>query len=56
MMGVVGAHHPFERGKNLIEELVGIELNTKSVERVSESIGEEILKMERQWLQGGSQW
>jgi len=49
MMGLVGAHHPFKRGKNLIEELAGIELNTKSVERVSESIGEEILKNERQW-------
>ena len=31
------------------KELAGIELNTKSVERISESIGEEILKIERQW-------
>ncbi len=47
MMGLVGAHHPFQGGKSLIEELAGIALKTKSVERVSESIGEQLCRIER---------
>ena len=42
MMGRVGAKEPFEEGQRDLEELAGVAVSTKAVERVSESIGSEI--------------
>ena len=41
-MGRVGGKEPFEEGRCDLEELAGIAVNTKAVERVSEAIGEQI--------------
>lgn len=42
MMGRVGAKEPFEEGRRDMEELAGVRVKTKAVERVSEAIGEQI--------------
>ena len=39
MMGRVGAKLPFEEGQRDLEELAGVAVSTKAVERVSEGIG-----------------
>lgn len=41
LMGRVGAKEPFAEGQQDLEELAGIVVHTKEVERVSESLGEE---------------
>ena len=42
LMGHVGGKEPFEEGRRDLEELAGIEVKTKQVERVSERLGEQI--------------
>ena len=42
MMGRVGAKEPFEEGQRDLEELAGVAVSTKAVERVSEGIGSEV--------------
>ena len=46
MMGRVGAKESFDEGRRDLEELAGIVVGTKEVERVSEAIGQEV---EAQW-------
>lgn len=52
MMGLVGAHHPFERGRDFIYELAGIDLTAKAVERTSEEIGDDLIKRENKAVAG----
>lgn len=47
MMGRVGAKEPFEEGRRDMEELAGVRVKTKAVERVSEAIGEQIETISR---------
>ena len=42
MMAHVGGQEPFERGRLDLEELAGITVRTKQIERVSESTGEQV--------------
>ncbi len=42
MMGRVGAKEPFEEGQRDLEELAGVVVSSKAVERVSEGIGSEL--------------
>jgi hypothetical protein len=48
MQAVVGQQAPFEHGREQLERLAGIEVTTKSVERVAESIGADIARQEQQ--------
>lgn len=52
MLGLVGAHHPFDRGKDFISELAGIDLTAKAVERTSEEIGDDLIKRESKTVEG----
>ena len=45
LMGHVGGKEAFEEGRRDLEELAGIEVKTKQVERVSERLGEQIENM-----------
>jgi hypothetical protein len=47
LMGRVGGKEAFDEGRSDLEELAGIVVNTKEVERVSETIGEQIEAMAR---------
>lgn len=47
MMGRVGGKESFDEGRQDLEELAGIKVKTKTVERVAEAIGEQI----EQWSQ-----
>lgn len=47
MMGHVGAKEPFVAGREDLEKLAGIKLQTKAVERVAEAIGEQIEEISR---------
>lgn len=42
MIGRVGGKEPFEEGRLDLEELAGVRVSTKAVERASEAIGEDI--------------
>ena len=42
MIGRVGAKEPFEEGQRDLEELAGVSVSIKAVERVSEEIGREV--------------
>ncbi len=42
MMGRVGAKEAFDEGRRDLEELAGVVVQTKAVERVSEAIGEDV--------------
>ena len=42
MMGRVGAKEPFDEGRRDLEELAGVIVKTKAVERVSEAIGQDV--------------
>lgn len=46
MMGRVGGKEPFDEGRRDLEQLAGVLVKTKSVERIAEAIGEQI---ERVW-------
>lgn len=47
MLALVGSEAPFDRGRQQIQLLAGLEVTTKSVERTAESIGEDIARRER---------
>ncbi len=51
MHAVVGQERPFEHGRKQIKLLAGLEVTTKSVERVAEAIGEDIARREKQEVQ-----
>jgi hypothetical protein len=51
MAGVVGALVSFQEGSELLRELAGVQVPTKQVERTAESLGGEIAKDERQFVQ-----
>lgn len=56
MMGRVGGKEPFNEGRIDLEELAGVLVKTKAVERVSEAIGEQIeiiLQRERELAMSG---
>jgi hypothetical protein len=42
MIGRVGGKEPFDEGRRDLEELAGVRVSTKAVERASEAIGEDI--------------
>jgi len=42
MMALVGSDGPFEHGRRQIEELAGLEVTSKTIERHAETIGEDI--------------
>lgn len=47
MVGIVGARVSFEEGHELLQELAGIEVPTKQVERRAEQLGAQIIEEER---------
>jgi hypothetical protein len=47
MVGIVGSRVSFEEGHELVQELAGIEVTTKEVEREAERLGEQVLEDER---------
>lgn len=48
MQALVGQQAPFEHGREQLKRLAGLDVTTKSVERVAESIGADIARQERQ--------
>lgn len=56
MMGRVGGKEPFDEGRRDLEELAGIAVKTKEVERTSEAIGDRIERLsgqERELIKSG---
>jgi hypothetical protein len=51
MQAVVGQEIPFDRGRQQMELLAGLEVTTKGVERTAEAVGEQIAKREQQEIQ-----
>ena len=51
MHALVGQQAPFDQGREEIRLLAGLEVTTKSVERVAEAIGEDIAQRENQQIQ-----
>jgi hypothetical protein len=51
MQALVGQQAPFDQGREQIRILAGLEVTTKSVERVAEAIGEDIARREKQEIQ-----
>ena len=51
MQAVVGQEVPFERGRQQLELLAGLEVNTKAVERTAEGIGGDIATQEQAEIQ-----
>lgn len=51
MMGLVGGDEVFEKGKKFIQNLAGIDITTKAVERGAEEIGAEIRLQEERKIQ-----
>jgi hypothetical protein len=47
LTGTVASLVSFQEGSDLLKELAGVEVNTKTVERVAENLGGEIAKQER---------
>ena len=47
MVGVVGSRVSFEEGHELLEELAGLSLPTKQIEREAERLGQQIAEDER---------
>ncbi len=50
MQALVGQDGPFDHGREQMELLAGLEVTTKSVERVAESIGADIARREQQQI------
>lgn len=46
MMAFVGSEGPFEQGRRQIEELAGLDVTSKTIERHAETIGEDIAERE----------
>ena len=51
MMALVGQQSPFDHGREELKVLAGLEVTTKSVERVAEAIGEDIAQREHHDIQ-----
>jgi len=51
MHALVGQDAPFDRGREQMKVLAGLEVTTKSVERTAEAIGEDIAQREREQMQ-----
>jgi hypothetical protein len=51
MQALVGQQAPFEHGREQMKVLAGLEVTTKSVERTSEAIGEDIAQREHREIQ-----
>jgi len=51
MMALVGSDGPFEHGRRQIEELAGLDVTSKTIERHSEGIGEDIIRREEAEVQ-----
>ncbi|HEY7336765.1 MAG TPA: hypothetical protein VH639_17860 [Bryobacteraceae bacterium] len=51
MHALVGQEAPFERGREQMKVLAGLEVTTKAVERVAEAIGEDLAGQQRQEIQ-----
>jgi hypothetical protein len=50
MQALVGQDAPFDHGREQMKQLAGLEVTTKSVERVSESIGGDIARREQEQI------
>ncbi len=55
MQAVVGQEAPFDRGRQQMKLLAGLEVNAKAVERTAEVIGEDISAQEQQEIQRAMQ-
>ena len=53
---LVGQQAPFDHGRAQIELLAGLEVTTKSVERIAEAIGGDILQREQREIEKALQW
>lgn len=51
MQAVVGQESPFDRGRQQMKLLAGLEVTTKSVERTAEAIGEHVCAREQEEIQ-----
>jgi len=51
MHALVGQDAPFDRGREQMKVLAGLEVTTKSVERTAEAIGEDIAQRQREEMQ-----
>jgi len=51
MLAVVGAEAPFAQGRDQMKFLAGLEITAKAVERIAESIGEDIANREQKDIQ-----
>jgi hypothetical protein len=51
MHALVGQQAPFDHGREQMKVLAGLEVTTKSVERIAEAIGEDIAQHEREQIQ-----
>ena len=51
MHALVGQQAPFDHGREQMKVLAGLEVTTKSVERIAEAIGEDIAQREREQIQ-----
>ena len=51
MMAVVGSAAPFDRGREQLEALAGLEVTTKAVERTAEAIGADVARGEQCQIQ-----
>lgn len=55
MIGAVGALVSFQEGSELLDELAGVRVEAKQVERVAERLGEEVAQQERSDLEPAEQ-
>jgi len=55
MLAVVGQEAPFERGRQQMKLLAGLEVTAKEVERTAEAIGEDIAQREQEQIQRAMQ-
>jgi hypothetical protein len=53
MQALVGQQAPFDRGREQMKLLAGLEVTAKSVERTAEAIGEDIARREREEIEKG---
>lgn len=55
MLALVGQDAPFDHGREQMKQLADLEVTTKAVERTSEAIGEDILRIQQQHIQASLQ-
>ena len=51
MTAAVGALVSFQEGSDLLQELAGVEVEAKQVERTAEALGAEVIEDERRWVE-----